>query len=272
MYKLDLPTHDAHITIWYLCCRCAIYGRRDEGHTTVDVDFEISKRNQSVKRAPRSRHKTHTSINVQATQRNLRPRHIEEQPDLSRYNVQASLHRSAPCDTCAYGWNSSMRCATLVIEHLRPNLLSCVPAQSKRSKFDWARHTQTKIQAQLVLHTPHVYQLHIKLRSDRRMTSTRHTRLKQKPHLKTHRTRCAHERVFFWSQASWNHNESVTCKKGTVLESTHHMSGLQAIGQRDTTFIADFIAGKTQLCDGVVGLVMFQQTVTTTAVAIAARM
>ena len=107
MYKLDLPTHDAHITIWYLCCRCAIYGRRDEGHTTVDVDFEMSKRNQSVKRAPRSRHKTHTSINMQATQRNLRPRHIEKQPDLSRYNVQASLQRSAPCDTCAYGCQTS---------------------------------------------------------------------------------------------------------------------------------------------------------------------
>ena len=53
------------------------------------------------------------------------------------------------------------------------------------------------------------------------------------------------------------------------FKTTHLMSSLEACGQRDSTLMADIVAGQKQLCHGVVGLVMFHAMA---AAAIAARM
>ena len=49
-----------------------------------------------------------------------------------------------------------------------------VAAHLGRANVEGARHTTTEIEAQLLLPTPNVYELRIKLRIVRRMTSARH--------------------------------------------------------------------------------------------------
>ena len=233
------------------------HGRRAEAHTTVDIDFKMSKQvfaddfsilQEILKTRARLRHRTHTNIHMLYTVNtnttciadtsrdsgvHLRAGTLSSS-NLCQYNVQlvvtlfSPLRQSKLCDSCAF------ECAT----------------------SDGAHHCDGQTSSSNIndrLYCPNDYKFRIKLRS--RSThehphvtsgccSLRNPRLTQKPHLKTHRTRCAHERVFL-SQASWNHNESVTCEKGAVLESTHHMSSLQAIGQGDSTLIANIVEVKT---------------------------
>ena len=80
-----------------------------------------------------------------------------------------------------------------------------------------------------------------------------------------HTERDAH----IFSQMFPNHIESVSHARRSLpmatktcasAGNTHHMSSPKAVGQRDTTFIADTVVAKKQAFDGVVGLVMLQPT------------